>query len=69
MLDLPWRILNLRVSFIIFQQAFVYISTAYSHCYLDYIEEKYYKSAMEVDKVLNLVEMLDDNLLEHMKTK
>ncbi|XP_031776892.1 fatty acyl-CoA reductase wat-like [Nasonia vitripennis] len=46
-------------------KAFVHVSTAYSHCNLDYIEEKYYKPAMDPDKAISMVDMLDDEVLQH----
>ncbi|XP_020283180.1 fatty acyl-CoA reductase wat-like [Pseudomyrmex gracilis] len=45
-------------------KAFVYISTAFSHCVQNVIEEKFYSPPIEPDKILTLVDMLDDKQLE-----
>ncbi|XP_001600309.1 fatty acyl-CoA reductase wat-like [Nasonia vitripennis] len=50
-------------------KAFVHISTAFSHCILKKIEEKFYEPPMDPDRVLSLVDMLDDDLLDHMTPK
>ncbi|XP_051170329.1 fatty acyl-CoA reductase wat-like [Leptopilina boulardi] len=47
-------------------KAFVHISTAFSHCISKDIKEKFYPSPMEVDKLLSLVDLLDDQQLEHL---
>lgn len=44
-------------------KAFVYISTAFSHCVHMFIEEKYYPPPIETDKILTLLDILDDEKL------
>ncbi|XP_014218670.1 fatty acyl-CoA reductase wat-like [Copidosoma floridanum] len=50
-------------------KAFVHISTAFSHCIFKRIEEKFYEPPMDPDRVLALIDMLDDELLEHITPK
>ena len=45
-------------------QAFVYISTAFSHCVHKFTEEKFYPPPIEADKILTLLELLDDEQIE-----
>ncbi|KAG5307268.1 FACR1 reductase, partial [Acromyrmex insinuator] len=44
-------------------KSFVYVSTAYSHCVNNFIEEKYYPAPMETDNILTLVDIMDDEKL------
>lgn len=50
-------------------KAFVHISTAFSHCISKNIEEKFYPPPMEVDRILGLVDLLDDEQLELLTPK
>ncbi|XP_025835305.1 putative fatty acyl-CoA reductase CG5065 [Agrilus planipennis] len=50
-------------------QGFVYISTAYSNCPRHEIEEKFYDPPYEVDKIINIVDSLDDDLLQYLTPK
>ncbi|XP_076223842.1 fatty acyl-CoA reductase wat isoform X2 [Nomia melanderi] len=45
-------------------KAFVYVSTAFSNCTNDTVKEEHSKSLIEVDKLLTVVECLDDDKLE-----
>lgn len=46
-------------------KAFVYVSTAFSHCIEKVINEVHYKNVMDADKLLTLVDIVnDDNKLE-----
>ncbi|XP_011877673.1 PREDICTED: fatty acyl-CoA reductase 1-like [Vollenhovia emeryi] len=45
-------------------KAFVYVSTAFAHCVNNYIEEKHYPTPMETDKILTLLDILNDEQLE-----
>ncbi|XP_011146930.1 fatty acyl-CoA reductase wat [Harpegnathos saltator] len=45
-------------------KAFVYVSTAYSYCMHKAIDEKYYTPPLETDKILTLLNVLDDKTLE-----
>ncbi|XP_014479565.1 PREDICTED: fatty acyl-CoA reductase 1-like [Dinoponera quadriceps] len=45
-------------------EAFVYTSTAYSHCVYMSIDEKYYPPPFETDKILMLLDVLDDEKLD-----
>ncbi|XP_046742047.1 fatty acyl-CoA reductase wat-like [Diprion similis] len=47
-------------------KAFVHISTAYSNCVREFIDEKFYPPPIDSDKLLNLVEILDDAPLQHL---
>ncbi|XP_046475512.1 fatty acyl-CoA reductase wat-like isoform X1 [Neodiprion pinetum] len=47
-------------------RAFVHISTAYSNCVRQSIDEKFYPPPIDSDKLLDLVEILDDASLEHL---
>lgn len=42
----------------------IHVSTAYSNCIHMCIEEKFYEPTIEPDKLINLVETMDDSLLE-----
>ncbi|CAH0712903.1 unnamed protein product, partial [Brenthis ino] len=46
-------------------RAFVYISTAYSNCHLNEIDEKFYGSNLSEDMLINLVENMDENTLKN----
>jgi fatty acyl-CoA reductase len=41
----------------------VHVSTAYSHCNLSYISEEFYDSPITGEKIINVVESLDENTL------
>lgn len=45
-------------------KAFVHISTAFSHCVLKVIDEKFYAPPLETDKLITLVDILDDANLD-----
>lgn len=45
-------------------KAFVYISTAFSHCVRKFIEEKHYPPPLETDEILALLDILDDEKLQ-----
>ncbi|XP_023288183.1 fatty acyl-CoA reductase wat [Orussus abietinus] len=47
-------------------KAFVHISTAFSQCVVKFIDEIYYKPPIEGDKLLTLLDVLDDDVLDHM---
>lgn len=44
-------------------KAFVHISTAYSNCVSNVIDEKFYPPPIDSDKLLNLLDILDDSSL------
>ncbi|XP_032674193.1 fatty acyl-CoA reductase wat-like [Odontomachus brunneus] len=44
-------------------EAFVYTSTAFSQCVNNFIDEKYYSPPLETDKILTLLNVLDDEML------
>ncbi|XP_071576188.1 fatty acyl-CoA reductase wat-like [Temnothorax nylanderi] len=44
-------------------KAFVYVSTAFAHCVHNFIEESYYPPPIETDKILTLLDILDDEKL------
>ncbi|XP_043264058.1 fatty acyl-CoA reductase wat-like [Colletes gigas] len=44
--------------------AFVHVSTAFSHCMLKSIDEIHYKVPIDGDKILTLLDVLDDDKLE-----
>nr|QLI61999.1 fatty acyl-CoA reductase 9 [Streltzoviella insularis] len=46
-------------------KALVHISTAYSNCTLNVIEEKFYDSAVPGEKLIDLVETLDEKILNN----
>ncbi|KAG7295498.1 hypothetical protein JYU34_021705 [Plutella xylostella] len=46
-------------------KAFVHISTAYSNCPIMTIEEKFYESALPGDKLIDLIETLDEKVLNN----
>ncbi|XP_014479570.1 PREDICTED: putative fatty acyl-CoA reductase CG5065 [Dinoponera quadriceps] len=48
-------------------EAFVYVSTAFCHCVKSFIDEKYYPPPLEADKILTLINILDDDKLENIK--
>ncbi|KAI4479319.1 hypothetical protein M0804_011104 [Polistes exclamans] len=45
-------------------KAFVYISTAYSHCVYSKIEEKFYKPPIETEDIIKLTEILSEDQLD-----
>ncbi|XP_043260510.1 fatty acyl-CoA reductase wat-like [Colletes gigas] len=45
-------------------KAFVHVSTAFSHCMLKSIDEIHYKVPIDGDKILTLLDVLDDDKLE-----
>nr|XP_012136054.1 PREDICTED: putative fatty acyl-CoA reductase CG5065 [Megachile rotundata] len=47
-------------------KAFVHVSTAFAHCIHDTIEEKHYQDTIEADKLLTLLNILDDDKIAHM---
>ncbi|KAK2586498.1 hypothetical protein KPH14_011396 [Odynerus spinipes] len=44
-------------------KAFIHVSTAYANCPQNLIEEKFYDSPMDADKLIDLVDCVDDILL------
>ncbi|GBP83318.1 Fatty acyl-CoA reductase 2 [Eumeta japonica] len=48
-------------------RAFVHISTAYSNCVRKQIREEFYDSPIPADKIIDLVDTLDDKVLEDIK--
>lgn len=58
-----------RQTKIIFFQSFVHVSTAYAYCTYDKIEEKFYDPPIDGDKLLTLMNCLDDNLAEEITPK
>lgn len=48
-------------------QAFVYISTIFSNFPKFEIHEEIYESKITADKLINLVNSLDDDILEHVQ--
>ncbi|XP_077288140.1 fatty acyl-CoA reductase wat-like isoform X2 [Arctopsyche grandis] len=44
--------------------AFLHVSTAYSNCIIKNIEEKFYDSPMKPEKLINLVDTLDEDTLQ-----
>lgn len=50
-------------------EAFVHLSTAYCRCELDVLEEKLYPAVHNPDKIIDLVEWLDDKTLEYLEPK
>ncbi|XP_077270693.1 fatty acyl-CoA reductase wat-like isoform X1 [Temnothorax americanus] len=45
-------------------KAFVYVSSAFAYCVHNFIEEKYYPPPIETDKILTLIDILDDEKLD-----
>ncbi|XP_043499970.1 fatty acyl-CoA reductase 1-like, partial [Polistes fuscatus] len=45
-------------------EAFVYISTAYSHCIHKKIEEKFYMPPIKTEDIINLTEILSEDVLD-----
>ncbi|XP_015189727.1 PREDICTED: fatty acyl-CoA reductase 1-like, partial [Polistes dominula] len=45
-------------------KAFIYVSTAYSHCVYNKIEEKLYKPPMKTDDIIRLTEILTEDQLD-----
>ncbi|XP_075233045.1 fatty acyl-CoA reductase wat-like isoform X1 [Lycorma delicatula] len=50
-------------------KAFVHVSTAYSNCHLNKIEEKIYESAIDDKQLITITECLDDQQLAHLTPK
>lgn len=46
----------------VFPQSFVHVSTAYANCTQNPIEEKFYDPPIEADKLMMMVECVDDHL-------
>lgn len=47
-------------------QVFVYISTAFCNCVHNEIDEVFYPPPIDSEKLLHLVEILDDAALDHL---
>lgn len=47
-----------------FPQSFVHVSTAYANCPQSVIEEKFYDPPMDSDKLIALMECVEDKLAE-----
>jgi fatty acyl-CoA reductase len=47
-------------------RAFVYVSTAFSHCFRRTVAEEFYKVDDKPDKLLQMVEIMDDRMLNVM---
>lgn len=45
-------------------QSFIHVSTAYANCPQSVIEEKFYDPPMDSDKLIALVECVEDKLAE-----
>ncbi|XP_063924299.1 fatty acyl-CoA reductase wat-like isoform X2 [Zophobas morio] len=56
LLELAKKMLNLRV--------FVFVSTAFSNCVHSHITEQFYEPPMKPEKLLQLVDILDDDTLQ-----
>ncbi|XP_015189578.1 PREDICTED: putative fatty acyl-CoA reductase CG8306 [Polistes dominula] len=50
-------------------KAFVYVSTAYSHCVYNKIEEKFYKPPMKTEDIIRLTEILTEDQLDLITSK
>nr|XP_050868832.1 fatty acyl-CoA reductase wat-like isoform X4 [Vespula vulgaris] len=50
-------------------KSFVHVSSAYANCIHSLIEEKFYKSPIEADKLMNLVDDIDEKLLDEITPK
>lgn len=48
-------------------QAFVHISTAYSHCYQAELEERHYETQLNPDKIMKQIEELNDGELKKLQ--
>ncbi|XP_075223691.1 fatty acyl-CoA reductase wat-like [Lycorma delicatula] len=48
------------------EKAFVYVSTAYSNCHLNKIEEKFYISTIDDNKLITLTECLNNQQLKNL---
>lgn len=46
-------------------KAFIHVSTAYANCPQNHIEEKFYDPPMDADKLLDLVDCMDEQLLSY----
>nr|XP_034183201.1 fatty acyl-CoA reductase wat-like [Osmia lignaria] len=44
-------------------KAFVHVSTAYAHCTRDFIDEKHYSDTIDADKLVSLLDILDDDMV------
>ena len=45
-------------------QSFVHVSTAYANCPLDLIEEKVYEAPIDGEKLITIVEYMDEKLID-----
>lgn len=61
MLELAYEIKHLK--------AFIHVSTAYSNCPYPEIEERVYDLPIDVDKILQIVDLLDEGMVEYLKPK
>ncbi|XP_049883830.1 fatty acyl-CoA reductase 1-like [Pectinophora gossypiella] len=50
-------------------EVFVHLSTAYCRCHLDVLEEKLYPAVHKPRKIMEIVEWMDDDLLNHLEPK
>lgn len=50
-------------------ESFVYVSTAYSNCPHKYIEERFYETPINCEKLFNLLDLLNDEQLEELTPK
>ncbi|GLG96577.1 Fatty acyl-CoA reductase [Gryllus bimaculatus] len=50
-------------------KAFVYISTAYSHCDRPEVDEKFYNAVHDPETIIHLVEILDDDITDAITPK
>ncbi|CAH0404502.1 unnamed protein product [Chilo suppressalis] len=50
-------------------EVFVHVSTAYTHCDLEVLEDKMYPSKHKPHQIMNCVSWMDDKLLEHLQPK
>lgn len=52
------------LSFYVIFQSFIHVSTAYANCPQSVIEEKFYDPPMDSDKLIALIECIEDKLAE-----
>ncbi|XP_026483587.2 putative fatty acyl-CoA reductase CG5065 [Vanessa tameamea] len=50
-------------------EAFLHLSTAYCRCYIDVLEEKLYPPVHDPEKIIHLVDWLDDETLDYLEPK
>lgn len=50
--------------FDVYSQSFIHVSTAYANCPQSVIEEKFYDPPMDSDKLIALMECIEDKLAE-----